>query len=276
MPSNEAPTLRVDGRSAVIAIIGDPVAQVKAPGPLSALMQQRGHDAVVVPLHVRHDDLGDLLGLLWRIPNFAGLVVTVPHKQAVAELGLALSPAAAAAQAVNVVRRSASGWEGDLIDGTGFVQGLRDNGFDPAGRSAVLVGAGGAGSAIAFALGAAGVRSLALHDSDAGRQANLIARLREQGCPAAPWDQRSGADLLVNATPVGMCASDPYPLAPTLADAATTVAEVIMEPATTRLLEVVQARGARIVRGRHMMEAQLDAMTDYFGVAVGALREREA
>ncbi|CAN7719971.1 shikimate dehydrogenase [Variovorax sp. LjRoot84] len=271
METNESwDGLRLDGNTVVLGIIGDPIAQVKAPLPLTRLLQARGINAVLVPLHVQGGDLAGLLRALHAVCNVAGIVVTVPHKQRVAGLPIELLRAAREAQAVNVIRRTTEGWQGDLLDGAGFLAGLVRNGFDVEGRSVGLVGAGGAGNAIALALAAAGAASIDVHDVDDAKRAALVERLRALGHVAGSWDAASPRDLVVNATPAGMKKSDPLPVALSAIRPGHTVADVIMEPATTPLLARGQELGARIVHGRHMMNEQLEAMADFF--FGGALR----
>jgi shikimate dehydrogenase len=256
--------MRLDGRTLVLGIIGDPVAQVKAPMPLTRLLQARGVNAVLVPLHVHDEDVADLLRALHAVRNLAGIVVTVPHKQRVAGLPIELRRAAREAQAVNVVRRTAEGWQGDLLDGAGFLAGLVRQGLDVKGRRVGLAGAGGAGNAIALALASAGAASIDVQDVDAEKRAALIGRLRALGHVAGEWDAATPRDLIVNATPAGMKPGDPLPVARSAIRPGQFVAEVIMEPATTALLTQAQELGARIVHGRHMMNEQLEAMADFF------------
>ena len=269
------PAMQLDGRTAVLGILGDPVAQVKAPAPLTALLQQRGFNAVLVPLHVRADDVALLLPALSALHNFAGFIVTVPHKQRIASLlSVGLLSAAQRAGATNVVRRTPQGgWQADLLDGTGFVAGLHAAGFDTHGRCAHIVGAGGAASAIAFALADAGARTLRICDVDAAKSGALVAQLNAHGVEAGLWDgaDTANADLLVNATPVGMRASDPLPVPPGALRPGLWVADVIMAPAVTPLLLAAQARGCRTHEGRHMMERQLALMADFFAPAILAI-----
>ncbi|MDQ0033471.1 shikimate dehydrogenase [Variovorax boronicumulans] len=260
--------LRLDGKTAVLGIIGDPVAQVKAPLPLTRLLQARGINAVLVPLHVEAANVVPLLQTLLAVRNVAGIVVTVPHKQLVADLPLQVLRAAREAQAVNVLRRKGDAWEGDLLDGAGFLAGLVRNGFDVKGRSVGLAGAGGAGNAIAFALAGAGAASIDVCDADVAKRDHLVGRLRALGHTAGAWDAASPRDLVVNATPAGMRPGDPLPIAPSAIRPGHTVADVIMEPHTTPLLTLAEQHGARIVRGRHMMDEQLEAMADFFAEAL--------
>ena len=267
--------MRLDGRTALLGIIGDPVAQVKAPAPLTQALQQRGFNAVLLPLHVGPQEVERLLAALWSTRNFAGLVVTVPHKQRVAALGtVVLAESARRAGAANVLRRGLQGWEAGLLDGQGFVAGLRAAGFDARGRTARIVGAGGAASAIAFALADAGVRELGILDLDRARSEALIAQLRRAGLRAVPWDGRdaAGADLLVNATPAGMQADDLLPVPPDALREGLWVAEVIMAPAITPLLALARERGCHVHEGRHMLERQIGLMVDFFAPALEAMQ----
>ena len=140
--------LKLDGASVLLGIVGDPVAQVKAPWPLSQLLQQRGFNALLVPLHTQAANVPHLLKALAATRNFAGLIVTVPHKQLVVDLDVELSERSRNSGAANLLRKSARGsWEAELLDGVGFVAGLMRRGLDPRGRTACLVGAGGTASA---------------------------------------------------------------------------------------------------------------------------------
>jgi shikimate dehydrogenase len=226
---------------------------------------------VVVPLHVARDDVAPVLATLAKVRNVAGLIVTVPHKQAVARMAVSLSPMARRCGAANVLRRSgASGWEADLFDGIGFVAGLQRQGFDPAGKAVSMAGAGGAGSAIAFALAERAVRRIRIFDLDGVKAAELAARLRQEGADAHSWNGEGteGDDLLVNATPAGMRPDDPLPLPVESLRAGLRVAEVIMQPELTPLLAEAGRRGCEIHRGRHMMEEQLELMAAFFAPAI--------
>jgi shikimate dehydrogenase len=234
-------------------------------------------NAVVVPMHVAREDVAQVLPALSKLRNLAGLIVTVPHKQAVARMGVALSPMAQRCGAANVLRRTGeAGWEADLYDGLGFVAGLLREGFDPAGTAVSLIGAGGAGSAIAFALAAHGAGRIRIFDLEAAKAADLAARLRQSGADARFWDGEGtdGDDLLVNATPAGMRSDDPLPVPAEALRAGLRVAEVIMQPELTPLLVEAGRRGCGIHRGRHMMEGQLELMAGYFEAAVARLANR--
>jgi shikimate dehydrogenase len=151
-----------------------------------------------------------------------------------------------------------------MTDGVATVAALRKAGCEPDGRRALLVGAGGAGSAVALALLEAGVAVLAVAEVDAERRDRLIARLaaRRPGAATAGSADPTGFDLIVNATPIGMAPNDPLPVAAERLDAAATVTDLITQPAMTPLLEVARRRGCNTVSGADMFAVQAGYMAD--------------
>ncbi|WP_119293281.1 shikimate dehydrogenase family protein [Azohydromonas sediminis] len=262
--------MRISGRTELIAHIGHPTHAFKAPLIYNPWFEQVGADAVVVPMACRAGDLEPLLRALARLDNLRGALITMPHKAAVVPLLDEVSTAVRVAGACNAVRRDAGGrLVGDLFDGEGFVRGLRRQRVAVAGASALVVGAGGVGSAIAASLAAAGVARLALVDIDAARADALAARLRAHH-PAL--DVRTGSndphgfDLVVNATPLGMQPGDPLPLDVARLDATTFVGEVVMSETMTPLLRAAQRRGCRFQVGTDMLFEQIPAYLEFFGL----------
>ena len=159
---------QLSGATRVHFIVGDPIAQVKSPFGVTQAFEARGRNAVCIPAHVRSADLRQWHEGVSQSHNVDGIIVTVPHKLAYQDLCATLSPRAEFLQAVNTLRRNADGsWHGDMFDGLGYVQALLEKGCQLAGRRALLVGAGGAGSAIAHSLVVAGVSELAVHAATA-------------------------------------------------------------------------------------------------------------
>lgn len=261
----------IGGATRLFFVVGRPVAQVRAPAVINPLLALAGIDAQVVPLDVPANRLMATCRSLLSCHNVGGLLVTVPYKQAVLPLCEVLGAEAAASGAVNALRLNVDGQvEGDLFDGLGFVRGLQAAGHELRGRRVLLLGAGGAGSAIASALASAQVGSLAIFDPTAGRSAALAESLasRHAGCAilSVPHPRPHAHDLIVNATPLGMQAHDPLPLDPEQLDPATLVADVIMKPADTRLLQAARARGCTTHPGRPMLDHQLPAYLRFFGL----------
>lgn len=254
------------GATRVIYVVGDPISQVKSPFGVTGLLRQRGSDSIVVPAHVVAADLASWLAAMQTMRNCDGIIVTVPHKFAALRSCRRATAAAQSIGAVNVMRRDADGdWHGDMCDGTGYVAGLRQSGCEPHGLRALLVGAGGAGSAIAHALIDAGVASLALHDADAHRREDLVRKLRAYGsvAPTAGSDSPDGFDLVINATPMGMRAGDPLPIRVDLLAPSTFVGDVVTVPAVPPLIERARAVGCRTMIGATMFEAVRNRMVDF-------------
>src|SRR3954452_14430925 len=114
--------------------------------------------------------------------NVDGILVTIPHKFTAFAHCATSAERAKKLGVVSVIRRNADGtWYGDMLDGLAFVKALKDHGAQPEGARVLLVGAGGAGSAIAIALLEAGVRELVIHDVDESRVATLLELLSDVG-----------------------------------------------------------------------------------------------
>lgn len=255
------------GATRVIFIVGDPIAQVKSPAGVTEMMRKRGADAVVVPAHVAPGDLAAWVAAITNMRNLDGIIVTVPHKFAVLPLCSETTLQARSIGAVNVMRRTpAGGWFGDMLDGSGFVAGLRQAGCELAGTRALLVGAGGAGSAIAHALVDAGVSALALHEIETGRRDALLRKLSSYGWlqPTLGSADPTGYDLVINATPMGMKADDPLPLQADKLSPATFVGDVVTLPAVPALIAAARARGCTTMTGAGMFEAVRDRMVEFF------------
>src|SRR5262245_45277585 len=229
------------------------------------MFRLHGINAVCVPVHVRPEHLATFFGAARALENLCGVIVTIPHKVAALDLVDDLHQRSRQARSVNFVAfREDGSWLGDTVDGTGFVDNLRTGGDDPRGMRALLVGSGGVGTAIAFALADAGVSELVLHDVDASRADGVAARLRAAGYAAATGTpDPEGYDLVVNASPVGMREDDPLPIDVGRIAPGTVVADVIVEP--TRLTGLAEARGCRVHFGAGMMNHQLAPMAEHLG-----------
>ncbi|MGO7401111.1 shikimate dehydrogenase [Rhizobium ruizarguesonis] len=262
--------LEITGRTRVLGILAHPTEHVKAPPGINRIAMMRGRDAVMVPLNVAPADLESFVASLRVLKSFDGAIVTVPHKQAIIRLCDEVSPQALAVGAANVLRRKPDGrLIGDQLDGIGFVEGLGDQDIAVSGRGVYLVGAGGAANAIAFALAEAGITRLTLANRTVEKIETLAAKLKG-AYPAldvaiGTADPR-GHDLVINGTTLGMNATDPLPLDASLLEQGMTVAEVIMEPEITPLLQAARETGCRIHLGRHMLDHQLQLMANFLGL----------
>jgi shikimate dehydrogenase len=251
----------------LFAIVGDPVAQVRSPEVFNRLFDERGVDAVMVPLLVRPSGFAASLSGLRKIENLAGLIVTVPHKASAAQLLNKASSRVKIANASNVLRPCLDGWEGDLFDGEGFARGMEAEGHVLEGAHCALVGCGGAGAAIALALLERDVASLSIWDIDQARAADLAQRLRavtSVEISVAPPDAQS--DVAINATPLGMDENDPVPFSLERLRNGALVADAVMKPPRTKLLREAERRGHPIQEGGHMLDNQVKGIWSFFGL----------
>ncbi len=257
--------LELDGASRLHFVIGDPIAQVKSPAGVSEMLQARGHNALCIPGHIAPQDLDVLWAGLKTLKNLDGVIVTVPHKIAAVHMADRLSERAAFLGVVNTLRRTQTGWEGDMFDGIGHVSALQKAGCVLEGKRAVLAGAGGAGSAIAHALVLAGVSELAIHETDEVRREALIVRLSSLGMAKvfAGSTDPTGFDVVVNATPSGMKDGDPLPFDGDKLTADMFIGEVITKPAVSPLVERARSIGCRAITGVDMFVEVRDLMVDY-------------
>lgn len=266
--------MRVTGRTRLYGIIADPVSHLRTPQALNAQFVRYGFDGILVPMHVTADDLAAAWQGLWRLRNLHGVIVTVPHKTAVLVHCDEASEAARQAGAANAVRRTEGGrMVCDMFDGKGFVEGLRSQGIDPRGMDVLLVGAGGAASAIAFALAAAGCPRLTIANRTASTAVALAARVARAypacAASAGPADP-AGHDLVVNGTSLGLRPDDPLPVDVAQLAPGMIVAEAVMAPEITPLLAAARLAGCRVHLGRHMLEAQLPLLADFLASAAAA------
>lgn len=257
--------LPVSGDTRLFPVIGDPVGQTRSPAVLTARLVARGENAMVVPLHVRPRHLAEAIRALALMDNVGGLLVTVPHKVAALACCARASGRARFVGSVNVMRRTADGWLGDNTDGVGYAEGLAAHGFDVAGRSALLLGCGGAGSAIALELLERGAARLALHDIDRACRDDLLARLdaRFPGKVARGGGDPTGFDLVANATPMGMKADDPLPFDVAGLEAGQFVACAITRPEASPVIVEARRRGCRTMTGAGMFDGQAEILADF-------------
>jgi shikimate dehydrogenase len=270
----------IRGTTRLIAHFGEPIAPVVSPRIYNPYFARHAIDIAVVPMGVGRDGYPATLRAVLGLSNAIGAIVTMPHKQTTLALLDDYSPEVRSAGSCNaVVRRPDGALYGELFDGLGFVAALGRNGYHPAGARCLTVGAGGAGSAIAVALAAAGVRELAIHDIVPEHTRALIARLGEHHpeVVARPGDRDpAGFDLVVNASSLGMAAADGVPIDVARLDPATFVAEVVMKPDPTPLLAAARARGCRTQAGIDMLFEQIPLYLAFFGLAPASMDELRA
>ncbi|MEA2316833.1 MAG: shikimate dehydrogenase [Solirubrobacteraceae bacterium] len=240
-----------------------PVAENPTVAMMEAAYSHHGIDARYMNCDVAPDRLGDAVRGA-RAMGWAGFNLSIPHKVAVMEHLDGIGESAAVIGAVNCVVRRDSGYIGENTDGQGFITSLRTV-ADPAGRSFVLFGAGGAARAIAVEAALAGASAITIVNRDPGRGAALAAHVGDRTEAAArfvPWEGTyrvpEDTDIVVNATSIGLfpdvdarLAVDPGTLRPEMV-----VADVIPNPPRTRLIRDAQDRGCTVLDGLGMLVEQ--------------------
>ena len=246
--------LMINGETRVTGLIGDPVAHTRSPAILNAAFAVAGLNWVYLAFPVPKGKGADAVKAMRHL-HLAGLTVTMPHKADAAWSSDELTPDASTLGAVNVLTLLENGRvRGSSTDGDGFVRSVRDEGLDPAGTRAIVVGAGGAARAIILALGNAGAAvTVAARRIDAAESAAGMVR----GAQSVLLDEADvGAyDLVVNATPVGMQGEPPV-IDVNRLNQSQLVVDTIYHPMETPLLAAVRARGVPCANGLGMLVHQ--------------------
>lgn len=267
MTSAQASAATITGGTRLIGFIGDPVIHAKSPQNINPQLASAGQNAVLVPIHIQQDRFEATIGGIMSIENLDGLVVTMPFKGRLIPLLDEVSRRARAVGAVNAARRMADGrWIGDIFDGDGLVAAAENLGISLRGLAVGLLGAGGAGSAIAFALAEAGVSSLTIMDRNVERARSLCDRVAgfSRLHPVAGEVDVRDVDLLINATPVGMKDVDGIAIDIARLSSRTTVIDIVTRPETP-LLRAAAQKGCLHAAGGAMVQAQATAIIKFLG-----------
>lgn len=237
-------------------LIGAPIAHSASPAmheQAAEALGLRGHYQLIEVAGADAAGLRMMLEGVRRL-GFAGVNVTFPYKEAVVPLLDELAPAAAAMGAVNTVVVRDGRLIGHNTDTTGFARAVAPL-LDASGNAVAVIGAGGVGKAIAFALANSAVTDIRIFDSEPARAANLASLLQKHAGVIATTDLDEalrGATGLVNATPVGMLPNRDTPVAPDKLHDRMWVADAVYSPLITPLLSAARAKGARIMTGREL------------------------
>jgi shikimate dehydrogenase len=246
--------MRPDAKTRLCGIIGNPVEHSLSPAMHNAAFEKLGLNYAYLAFRVE-DVEGAIRGV--RALGIRGLSVTVPHKVTVIPFLDEIDPVAKSIGAVNTVVNDNGHLKGYNTDWTGFVRSLEAH-VPAAGRKIAILGAGGAARAIAFGLREKGAKLTILNRTEELEMARSLAA--EIGCPHGDLKQTdaiTGADVVVNATSVGMS-----PLMDkTVTDSANlrpeqTVIDIVYNPMETRFLREAKARGCRTIPGYEMLLLQ--------------------
>jgi shikimate dehydrogenase len=247
----------------LVVLLGEPLGHSLSPAIHNAMFAHLGLDYLYLPVEVSRENLAVVFNGLRRM-NVAGCNVTIPHKVAILEHLDELHPQAAALGAVNTIRFADGRAIGYNTDGEGFLRSLAEGGINSvAGQEILLLGAGGAVRAIAMSLAFAGAAAIHLCNRSVDKADRLAAEINAKIRPCASTvSAESGAlrqvvarcQLLVNGTSLGMHPHEQaLPIAAELLAPHLTVADIVYNPHTTRLLAAAMERGCRVVHGLGML-----------------------
>jgi shikimate dehydrogenase len=237
----------------VAGVIGSPVAHSLSPAIHNAAFQSAGLDWVYVAFEVAPGQAGAALDAM-RVLGLRGLSVTTPHKADAAAAVDELAPAAKALRSVNTVAvADDGGLIGYSTDGDGFVAALAEADIGLAGAVVAVVGAGAAARSVIDALGRAGADEIMVVNRTPARAVEAVGLAAAARIGAT--DELPAADIVVNATPVGLGSSD-TPFDAALLRSGQVVADLVYHPLETRLLAAARERGCQIVDGLGMLVHQ--------------------
>jgi shikimate dehydrogenase len=244
-------------RRFLTGLIGAPIANSASPAMHEGAAEALGahcHYQLIEVAGAGRDELRLLLDGVRRL-GFAGVNVTFPYKEAVVSLLDELSPGARAIGAVNTVVVRDGRLIGHNTDTTGFARAIGELVRDPAQHQVAVIGAGGVGKAIGFALAATGVREIRIFDTDRAKADQLATQLASQGEAKAVdcvEDAVRGATGVVNGSPVGMLPNRGMAVPEALLHKDLWVADAVYTPLWTPLLNAAKARGAEVMTGREL------------------------
>jgi shikimate dehydrogenase len=247
---------RISGRTRLLALIGHPVGHSLSPAMHNASFVADDLDYVYVCLDIEPDELPAAVRGLKAL-RLRGFNVTMPHKRAMVPLVDELDEEARVSGAVNTVVIEASGLRGFNTDGGGMVMACQEAGIELAGKSVLLLGAGGTAAAIAVAFGTAGIGELHIANRNVERAARLRDKLHGtgiKGLAIRPLNALPDAEIVINTTPLGMKAGDPMPVPPDYVRQGRAFCDAVYRPGTnTPLVRLARERNVPIVAGDRML-----------------------
>jgi shikimate dehydrogenase len=260
----------VKGSTKLYIIVGHPISQVKSPEIFNEWFAKKGIDAVMIPLDIAADGLASFVKLFRESENIHGVIVTIPYKASITTYIDRPSPQVSALGVANVLRRKKEREiEGDMVDGKGFLRALREKKVSVKTKHIFIIGCGGAGSAVAWDALEAGAAKVSLLDEDPEKAQDLLGRL----VPHYPGHDievvsvpPTRFDIILNATPLGMRATDPLPMPIHQIPAGAIVTDAVTAPPLTPFLQGARKHGHRIQSGREMVTGQVPLIAEYFGI----------
>jgi shikimate dehydrogenase len=253
--------MTISGKTRVCGVIGDPIEHSLSPIMHNAAFEALGLDYVFLAFKVKPAYVADAVNGM-RALNIRGLNVTMPHKKTVMANLDRIDLSAQIINSVNTVLNKENLLFGFNTDGVGAVKALRENGVELKGRKVLLLGAGGAARAIAYAMAKEADELTVLNRTV--KQAQALTKLLEKTAnkrivagSLSPEDIQQNlrdSDILINATSVGMKPHpDETPVPPKLLRSNLSVMDIVYNPLETKLAKDAKAAGAKVISGVEML-----------------------
>lgn len=268
----------ISGTTGLFTLLGSPVGHSGSPAMYNFGFKQQGLDYAYLAFDIKKDQMSEAIDAL-RLFKVRGSNVTMPCKSIAATLVDELSPAAEIVGAINVIVNDNGKLIGHITDGVDFVRNLKENGIDIVDKKLVVIGAGGAATALEVQCALDGARAITIFNRDDNFYANAentqkkikhakpnvdinVYHLEDQNKLKT---EINSADILVNATTVGMKPLDNQ----TLVDSSylradLVVADTVYNPLKTKLIEDAEALGCTVAPGKGMLLWQGDAAYKLF------------
>ncbi len=256
-------------------VIGDPIAHSKSPKIHGFWLEALGIEAAYRATHVTPDALPAYFAARKADPDWRGCNITVPHKIAALDHVEDREDVRTAIGATNTAFRDADGaLVGTNTDAAGFAAPLQA--FDLAGKPVTVIGAGGAGRAVLYALAGIGVGPVTLFNRNVEKGAALLSSFGLEGQALPIGDAVPPGALVVNATSLGMTGQPPLDLDLSALPEDAVVYDIVYAPLETALLAAARARGLATIDGLEMLIGQAAvAFERFFGVAPPRDRDGE-
>jgi len=242
----------VSGTTKITGIFGYPIEHTLSPLMHNSAFRELGLNNCYIPFRVAPEDLPDAVNAI-RSLNLLGVNITIPHKENVIPLLDEINEEAEFIGAVNTIVNNEGELTGYNTDGRGFMSSLSEQGIAVENQNIVIVGTGGACRAVSYYLSEKASR-LSLYDLDktkAGKLAEDLQEIRSNVFLLDSIDDAGKADIIINATPLGMKIDDPSPFNTDLIKSDMVVCDLVYKK--TRLLLEAEQKGAKIIDGSGML-----------------------
>jgi shikimate dehydrogenase len=247
-----------------IIMIGSPLEHVRSPALINRILRAEDRDVSVLTRPVSEDMLASFVEQSRQDSTIIGLIVTMPLKRSICAHLSRATPVVKAITAANCVRFDGENWIGANFDGFGFTAALEKRaGRMPSGR-ALIIGCGGAGSAIAAGLVSLTNLELLLYDADGARAGALVAdlaRFAPHSRVSAIDTPAAEAEILINASPIGMNTNDPLPVPMETIEKAEVIADIVTSE--TALKGIAKRLRKTLVAGDEIVSAQASSLKNF-------------